>query len=197
MHALSATAVALTAAAAAATAGSFCFRVCFNRSFTTRLSPPPPSLSTAYFSGKMLAKMGRIALIADEMGRPDDARMVAARLAEASQVRQTRYLQQSACSLLLASACCCKRSQYDMRCHVRSKCSVNSNREPNLPPTPHAPSSTPHVWGETERSSSLVHRTHMTLPWSCSERRKMKHIVDRLTMYTCSHVFFENKPTCI
>ena len=40
----------------------------------------------AYFSGKMLAKMGRIALIAEEMGRPDDARMVAARLAEASQV---------------------------------------------------------------------------------------------------------------
>lgn len=40
----------------------------------------------AYFSGKMLAKMGRIALIAEEMGRPEDARMVAARLAEASQV---------------------------------------------------------------------------------------------------------------
>ncbi|CAN0000956.1 unnamed protein product [Ectocarpus sp. 4 AP-2014] len=39
-----------------------------------------------YFSGKMLAKMGRIALIAEEMGRPEDARMVAARLAEASQV---------------------------------------------------------------------------------------------------------------
>lgn len=31
--------------------------------------------------------MGRIALIAEEMGRPEDARMVAARLAEASQVR--------------------------------------------------------------------------------------------------------------
>lgn len=30
--------------------------------------------------------MGRIALIAEEMGRPQDARMVAARLAEASQV---------------------------------------------------------------------------------------------------------------
>ncbi len=30
--------------------------------------------------------MGRIALIAEEMGRPEDARMVAARLAEASQV---------------------------------------------------------------------------------------------------------------
>eukprot|EP00903_Cladosiphon_okamuranus_P009961 g9449.t1 len=39
-----------------------------------------------YFSGKMLAKMGRIALIAEEMGRPEDARMVASRLAEASQV---------------------------------------------------------------------------------------------------------------
>lgn len=31
--------------------------------------------------------MGRIALIAEEMGRPEDARMVAARLAEASQVK--------------------------------------------------------------------------------------------------------------
>lgn len=45
-------------------------------------------LSLAYFSGKMLAKMGRIALIAEEMGRPEDARMVAARLAEASQVQR-------------------------------------------------------------------------------------------------------------
>lgn len=35
----------------------------------------------------MLAKMGRIALIAEEMGRHDDARKVAARLAEASQVQ--------------------------------------------------------------------------------------------------------------
>lgn len=42
----------------------------------------------AYFSGKMLSKMGRIALIAEEMGRHDDAMMVAARLAEASQVRR-------------------------------------------------------------------------------------------------------------
>lgn len=47
----------------------------------------PLCYGTAYFSGKMLAKMGRIALIAEEMGRPDDARMVASRLAEASQAR--------------------------------------------------------------------------------------------------------------
>lgn len=38
----------------------------------------------------MLAKMGRIALIAEEMGRLEDARMVAARLAEASQVLNKR-----------------------------------------------------------------------------------------------------------
>lgn len=51
-----------------------------------------PWISTAYFSGKMLAKMGRIALIAEEMGRLDDARTVAARLAEASQVNTRSYL---------------------------------------------------------------------------------------------------------
>lgn len=45
------------------------------------------SFCSAYFSGKMLAKMGRIALIAEEMGRHEDAQRVAARLAEASQVR--------------------------------------------------------------------------------------------------------------
>lgn len=48
--------------------------------------PHEPLCRSAYFSGKMLAKMGRVALIAEEMGRHDDARRVAARLAEASQV---------------------------------------------------------------------------------------------------------------
>ena len=53
---------------------------------TTNTSLPQVAAGSTYVGGKMLAKLGRIALIAREMGRESDAMTAASRLASLLEV---------------------------------------------------------------------------------------------------------------